>query len=575
MTIAHLHVKLSADIATFYQDMEKTARRIESIGRRIAKIGREISMAISLPLIGAGFAAFHTLLEESHRRFGPLYADFQSLKANAHDLFLTLGRELEPVFLQIIDLLRRGIGIVRSWIDAFHELPQWIKTTVIYTLLFLAALGPTVLIAGKLITAIGALIRVLPVLATTTNLATGGILLLGAAMIYAATHTDWAKYRLALFATFLLDNFFQALKLSILAIDIFTLGISKLVGYTDFLRKKLGELEDSTLGKLGGMLVELEKNLPKVGESLKTLGTDSLTTRDALNQFYEAQRRVAAQARLLGATFDYEGAQAANLKTLLDALIANNVTGTVVMNGHATSVQNLANAFLAATEMSRAFNRVLGALGPRLEDNARAVLRLQEIIAAGVAPAFAAEEVVAEGEIMKIAMQGLLDALMAVGERIGQIFAGVRQGFRGFAAQMGALLGGVTKMIGETLIKMGLAAIMAGKLGIAIKLFFKNPLGAIAAGVAMVALGSALAASSERTLSQGLGGDGGGGGGAAAVGAPAGGSGPDVVILELRGDRVIGTIFEDPRNQDALADALGEITGRRVIVEMPRGQGGG
>jgi hypothetical protein len=553
--------------AEFHRNAEAAGRRIERIGRTIARVGREITMAISLPLLAAGFAVFRALLEESHRQFGPLYADFQSLKANAHDLFIALGRELQPIFLQIIDLLRRGIGIMRGWIAVFHELPQWIKMTVIYTLLFLAALGPTVLFVGKFITAIGALIKLLPIVFTVTNLATGGILLIGAAMIYAGTHTDWTKYRLALFATFLVEKFFQALRVSILAIDVFTMGISKLVGWTDFLRRKVTVLEDEALGKLGGTLVELENRLPKVGAGLKDLGNQSLTTRAAIDQFYEAQRRLSVQARLLGSTFDYEGAQAANLKTLLDALIANNVTGTVMMNGHAVSVEHLAQSFLSATEMSRAFNEALGALGPRLDQQVRAIALFRSLLAAGVQPGFAAAAVTAEGQIIQAQMQGILDALTAIAERIGDIFAGVRRGFHGFAAQMGALLGAVLKQIGQTLVQMGIAAIAAGKLGLAIKAFAKNPFAAIAAGVALIALGQALAASAQRSMNQGLGGGGGGGSSSFESSAATSSQGESVIILELRGDAVVTTLFQDPRNQDALAEALSDLSGRRVRVE--------
>jgi hypothetical protein len=560
-------IKIGAETAEFHAEMEKAARRIESTGRRIAKIGREISMAISLPIIAAGFAAFHTLLEESHRHFGPLYTDFQSLKANTHDLFLALGRELQPVFLHIIELLRRGIAIVREWIDAFHRLPQWIKTTVVYALLFLAALGPTVLIVGKLITAFGALIRILPILFTATNLATGGIILIGIAMIYAGTHTEWAKYRLVLFSTFLVSTFFDAVGIAIDALDILSLGITKLTGASDFLRRKLEVLEDKALGKLGGRLVELEKNIPKVKDVLKDLGNQSLTVTDAINQFYEAQRRVAAQAHLLGAAFDYEGAQAGNLKTLLDVLIANNVTGTVMMNGHAVSVEHLAQAFVSATEMSHAFNMALGAFGPRLDQQLRAIARFNELLRAGIQPGLAAEAVVAEGKMIGSMMTGLVDALTSVAERIGEIFAGVRNGFHGFAAMMGQLLAGVLKQIGQTLIQMGTAAIAVGILGKAIKFFAKNPIAAIAAGAALVALGSALAASSERTLNAGLAGsDVGSSVSSSATGAAT--TGPTTLILRLETpDGLVDSVFRDPRNQVALAKLLEELGDRQVIID--------
>src|SRR3989442_626987 len=118
MVVASLLVRLAANTAEFRDQMEKAASNMERIGRRISRTGREISQAISLPLLAAGFAVFHTMLAESARHFGPLFQAFDQLKAAVRGLFLALGRELQPIFLQIIDLLRRGIGIVRGWIDA-------------------------------------------------------------------------------------------------------------------------------------------------------------------------------------------------------------------------------------------------------------------------------------------------------------------------------------------------------------------------------------------------------------------------------------------------------------------------
>src|SRR6266511_3940816 len=166
MTVASLYVRLSADVVQFHRNMEQAANITEKVGRRIARVGREISQAISLPILAAGFAAFHTLLAESARHFGPLFQAFDALKASVRALFLALGTELQPTFLQIIGLLQSGISTLRGWIDAFHQLPAGVRQTVIYTLAFLAALGPTVFAVGKVVTTIGGLIKILPLLAS-------------------------------------------------------------------------------------------------------------------------------------------------------------------------------------------------------------------------------------------------------------------------------------------------------------------------------------------------------------------------------------------------------------------------
>jgi hypothetical protein len=84
--------------------------------------------------------------------------------------------------------------------------------------------------------------------------------------------------------------------------------------------------------------------------------------------------------------------------------------------------------------------------------------------------------------------------------------------------------------------------------------------------VALVALGSALSATAQKSVNASVGA---GGGGGASVSAEAGASsqGSGVLILELHGDAVIATLFQDPRNADALAEALSDLSGREVRIE--------
>src|SRR3977135_3526300 len=103
MTLATLVVKLEASTSQFKREMESSARHIEQIGKRIQRAGMEISTAISLPILLVGLAAFAAALDEARRHVGPLAAAFDLLKARVHELFLALGRELLPTFMQLID----------------------------------------------------------------------------------------------------------------------------------------------------------------------------------------------------------------------------------------------------------------------------------------------------------------------------------------------------------------------------------------------------------------------------------------------------------------------------------------
>jgi hypothetical protein len=72
------------------------------------------------------------------------------------------------------------------------------RSVIIHTLAFLAALGPTLLIVGKLIIAVGAMIKVFSLLLTPTGLLAVAIIALAAAAIYVATHWEAVSLRLML-----------------------------------------------------------------------------------------------------------------------------------------------------------------------------------------------------------------------------------------------------------------------------------------------------------------------------------------------------------------------------------------
>lgn len=569
MTIASLVVKLSMNVAEFHKNAEAAARRIERTGRTITRVGREISMAISLPLIAGAFGAFHALLEESARSFGPLFQATESLKASLHGLFLAIGRELQPTFLQIIDLLRGGIAILRGWIEAFHQLPAGVRQAVIYVLAFFAALGPTIFLVGKLVTAVGALIKILPVLFTTTNLATGGILLIAAALIYAATHIDWTHYRLVLFATFLVSTFFEAVGVTIDIIDVLTLGVTKVTGLTDTLRHTLEGVSDVILGKLGGSLVELQGRLHGVTKPLVETTSFAQAAAAAYDAFNVAIRTSNANAAVFGAEFNRNAATAKALKDEIDALTAaairNNVALFDVKGAKGETLTELAHRYRTLADAATRYDEALNVLGPTLEDHARLLqLAVERNINLDTITR-------AQLEGLKSYAQGLvqvndgirtaiIDAWTALGQRLGAILGGVAQGFRGFGKVLEGILGAMLQTVGQAMIAAGVAATH-------ILTLFSNPFALIAAGIALVALGSALTSAAQKSVNSGLGAGGGGGGGASVATTAASGEGSGVLILELHGDAVIATLFQDPRNADALAEALSDLSGREVRVE--------
>lgn len=128
----------------------------------------------------------------------------------------------------------------------------------------------------------------------------------------------------------------------------------------------------------------------------------------------------------------------------------------------------------------------------------------------------------------------------------------------------------VTKNLGTLLVNEGIAAIGQGILGKAIQSMMSwNPAGAIAAGAVLIALGTKLGAMASADVSST--------GAAIASGttvsssSSAAGIGtqtpaPGTIVLKLQGDHLVGMIFNDPRNQQALAKAMIDMAGRNVRI---------
>jgi hypothetical protein len=157
---------------------------------------------------------------------------------------------------------------------------------------------------------------------------------------------------------------------------------------------------------------------------------------------------------------------------------------------------------------------------------------------------------------------GIGDALSGVFERIGGILASGHATFAKFLSAIVGTIGGVMVALGKQLVAFGTA-------GIAIKLFAKNPLGAIAAGAALILLGSQLGGAASGAVNAGLGG-GGAGSFASAPGAANASSDQTAGTFILRIPR--GGFGMDPNNPDDMDRLMAMLRearrSRRTEIEV-------
>ena len=125
--------------------------------------------------------------EMSEAMMGGFGGSIEKLKSSLDVLMTSLGRLIAKYLQPVIDK-------VQSWIDKFNALDDGTKDTIVRIAGIAAALGPLLLIGGKLITGLGMLMTFAPmvmtVLANPVTLAIAGIIAAGVLLI---THWDDIK----------------------------------------------------------------------------------------------------------------------------------------------------------------------------------------------------------------------------------------------------------------------------------------------------------------------------------------------------------------------------------------------
>jgi len=554
MVIASLIVSLEAKTATYVNEMERAAHHTEMMGRRITRAGIEITKVFA-PLAALYAGALTAAVKQSEIVHGQLAMAWDRLVLSGRLLLREIGGALTPAFQRMIASKEALIQKVRQLVAWFEHLSPSTQALIVKVGLFLAVLGPTVIIIGEVIRAAGALwlvfselagliaglvIPVFAFLISPAGLITLAIIALIGVLYLLIRHWELVKDGASVAWNFIkilvidaIDKILGALEQLFIAT-----GWDKMVDKIEAVRDHLGVLRlealrgEQAAKKLWSayhtpLLPEWLTSLPGKIKSLFTLPTvpplpslQFLQAQDALAKLQIQLQENAASARIFGSAFDLAGANAAAYKATIDELVRLGIKLDDVLDKNGQSLRKLGIEFQLLDA------QIHLSLGPYLAQ----------------------------------VIQGFASA-------IGDVVAGATKSLRGFGAALLGVVGSTMQSLGAALIGLGTAKLAAMNL---------NPWAAIEVGTALVVFGKALSNASAAVAGVGSASSGGGGGGgsvgASDVGGGSSGSGNNVLILELHGDAVISTIFADPRNQDALAEALQDLSGRNVRVE-PRSVG--
>ncbi|HEY9885734.1 MAG TPA: tape measure protein, partial [Vampirovibrionales bacterium] len=395
---------------------------------------------------------------------------FENVSDSIQISFATIGESINKI-LGVESLIDKVGERIRSLAEGFANLSPLSQKLILGFAALAAAIGPISL-------AIGGIIQALPLLAAGFAALTGPIGLISAAVIglgiLIATNFDQILFDIKVLALGFIDtsiNIIKALNTISSSIPGFTAVTTGAIGALQVFGKEIAESLISNLG---------EKTTEAVGglkDSLDSLDSKINKSTLSFEDFSKAQDEVNKK-------FFIEG------KAAFDAYNSS-LEETLRLQSQIESVSTQISQKPVVNESSGVFE--FGNLAgdkPPITEFADSLEEKKENI------------ISATNQISAV--------FVNLGSTIGDALSGGASSFANFG---NALL----KTVGAIAVQLGEAAIGIGVAMLAIKLAFTNPFTAIAAGIALIALGSALGNIANNAIS-------GGGGGGGSVGSSVSGS---------------------------------------------------
>jgi TP901 family phage tail tape measure protein len=535
---------------------------------------------------------------------------FRRFKAEAAKLAITVGDALMPSLLRLLSGLRTVVGWLQTAAEWFGRLPEPVRMGVVALAAMLAVVGPLLIVMGLLVKAWAAAKVAALLLATATKgvgIVLGAIspivLLIGAALVSlglatraVVKHWDFVKHQAFALWTAIRDAFFTGVE-AILGI----LAKIPLVGDKfEQARQAVVAAHEGMLAEAGGKLAELERAwndaevaMESAGGGAASFGGDvraamdearkavadlmagaeppTKRLQDAMDEFARSMAGVDKQAALLGPSFDRTRAEASALEQAIAAFAEAGAKANTVVGPHGETLAQLVERYRAlniqvgisetqmrlATDAVRMRDEILRANLTNTQLYTEALAEVDELERANL---LTVEEAIRARQRLGVEFGKLIDisqamrdavseAFFELGEAIGNSLAGADQGLRSIGARIVNVLGGLLVTVGRALIAFGTA-------GIAIKAFSINPFLALAAGAALVALGTALSRSVTAAVDRASHAMAAGAGGAGAAAAP---PPPSSAVGQGAPQTQIILEFQDPSNPAVVQRILASV----------------
>ncbi|MFW5438741.1 phage tail tape measure protein [Paenibacillus apiarius] len=145
------------------------------------------------------------LTNEANERYKTTASQLQIMKNKLIDVGITLGDALIPALMKALDAMEPFFDMLKRGAEWFAGLDQQMQTTIIAIVGITAAIGPALIVMGKLVTSVGAIVKVFGSVAGSISKAGGAMALLtnpvgqiaaavaAAAVVTAALYANWER----------------------------------------------------------------------------------------------------------------------------------------------------------------------------------------------------------------------------------------------------------------------------------------------------------------------------------------------------------------------------------------------
>ena len=437
--------------------------------------------------------------------------------ANQMRIFQESLKELSAKFGQVIlPVFTKLVSFANGLLQKFSELSPTTKKLIVVFAGIAAALGPVLYILGTLVT-------LAPAIGTALTVMMGpiGLVIAGLTAISVVIYKNWAGIKSALvkIGNYFIDLYNNSLPIQ-LAVDSLIMNFKNMLAVGKFVFSTFSTI----IKTFANNFITLFKGIGDIIMGVFTFDKDKIVEgftdlADGLkNNVTAAFDAIKTDASILGSSVVDNFNEALQQKTIAKIV----VPVEMAVSGGATDTATDVGGGGGIATRPMATSAMSGISGAGIQTP---ISNMIEADTARMPKAFAEQQAVFA--------QGKLDALQkaeAFNQRIGQIMTrGLNNLAQGIGAALGnaistggnlvnALGGLLLGTIGSIAIQLGKAAIQIGIAMKAIKLSFKNPFTAIAAGIALVAVGTMI-----RNTAGIVQGGGGGGGGRRAMGSYVGG----------------------------------------------------